>query len=114
MKVSYINKSNETTLNLIEVGEVFRFPNSRRIFMKLDLNGGSRFLTSDCNELWDMVSLSAENPFTEQREFEESHSYTELILCVELASGEVFLAYENSKVEKLNCELLVEEPCATF
>ena len=109
MKVSYINKSNETTLNLIEVGGVFRFPNSRRIFMKLDLNGGSQFLTSDCNELWDMVSLSAENPFDEQKEFEKSHSYTELILCVELISGEVFLAYENSKVEKLNCELLIEE-----
>ena len=109
MKVSYINKSNETTLELIEVGGVFRFPNSRRIFMKLDLNGESRQLTSDCTELWDMTSLSAENPFIEQSEFEESHEYAELVLCVELVSGEVFLAYEGSKVEKLNCELLVEE-----
>ena len=109
MKVSYINKSNETTLDLIEVGGVFRFPNSRRLFMKLDLNGESPQLTNNCNELWDMTTLSAENPFNEQSEFEENHEYAELILCVELISGEVFLAYEDSKVEKLNCELLVEE-----
>ena len=73
MKVSYINKANETTLNIIEVGEVFRFPNSSRIFMKLDLNGGSRFLTNDCDELWDMTTLSAENPFNEQKEFDIHH-----------------------------------------
>lgn len=109
MKVSYINKSNETTLELIEVGGMFRFPNSRRILMKLDLNGDSQYLTNDHTELWNMIALSAENSFREQNEFEENHEYGELVLCVELVSGEVFLAYEGSKVEKLNCELLVEE-----
>ena len=109
MKVSYINKSNETILELIEVGGVFRFPNSLRIFMKLDLNGDSKYLNDSCATLWDMTTLSAENPFNERSEFEKNHEYAELTLCVELVSGEVFLAYEGSKVEKLNCELLVEE-----
>lgn len=108
MKVSYINQSNETTLELIEVGGVFRFFNSRRVFMKLDLKGDSQYLNDSCAALWDMTTLTAENPFNEQSEFEENHEYAELVLCVELISGEVFLAYEGSKVEKLNCELLVE------
>lgn len=109
MKVNYIDKNNTTTLKLIEVGALFRPINSIDLYIKLDTVADSRlFKSSNSTVIWDNVAVGYDGEnFNGKEEFELEHEYSELILCADVITGEIYFLYENIKVESLKCELLV-------
>lgn len=110
MKITYQEKpiSRIPKLKDLDTGEVFRFPNSLRIFMRCDLCGESQLLSEKPSSIWGYVTKTANDPFEDKEHFDENFDYDQLIVCVELVSGNVTLFYEGIEVEPLDCELLIK------
>ena len=112
MKIKYVSKIEQPklTLNDIEVGELFRPVDSRMVFMRLDRDGNDELLTNQCSVLWEsMFNGYIGEDFDDRDEFEDNHSYDDLILCAEMDDGSVCLIYKDIEVEKLNAEIQIVE-----
>lgn len=110
MKVNYIENHNTTTLQLVEVGSVFRPTNSQELFIKLDRNAESEIFSDRYDVLWqNFIGGYIDEDFVNQDEFDMNHDYTELILCANIVTGKIYFMYENIRVDLIKCELLVEE-----
>lgn len=110
MKVNYIENHNTTTLQLIEVGSVFRPANSQELFIKLDRNAESEIFNNRCSVLWqNFIGGYIGEDFTNKDEFDMNHDYTQLILCADIVTGKIYFMYEDIRVEVVKCELFVEE-----
>lgn len=112
MKINYVSKIEQPkfTLNDIKVGELFRPVDSRMVFMRLDRDGNDDFLTNQCSVLWEsMFNGYIGEDFDDRDEFEDNHSYDDLILCVDMDDGSVCLIYKGIEVEKLNAEIQIVE-----
>lgn len=112
MKINYVSKIEQSklTLNDIEVGELFRPIDSRMVFMRLDIDGNDDLLTTHCSILWEsMLNGYIGEDFDDKDEFEDNHSYDDLILCAEMDDGSVGLIYKGIEVEKLNAEIQIVE-----
>lgn len=112
MKVNYVSKIEQSklTLNDIEVGELFRPIDSRMVFMRLDRDGNDDLLTTHCSILWESMSIGyMGEDFDDRDEFEDNHSYDDLILCADMTDGSVGLIYKGIEVEKLNAEIQIVE-----
>ena len=112
MKINYVSKIEQSklTLNDIKVGELFRPIDSRMVFMRLDRNGEDNLLTTHCSFLWEsMFNGYIGEDFDDRDEFEDNHSYDDLILCAEMDDGSVCLMYQGIEVEKLNAEIRIVE-----
>ena len=109
MKVNYIENHNTTTLQLVEVGSVFRPINSQDLFIKLDRNAESEIFSGRFKVLWqNFIGGYIGEEFTDKEEFDMNHDYTQLILCADIVTGEIHFMYENIKVKVIKCELFVE------
>lgn len=109
MKITYQEKPipQNPKLKDLNTGDVFRVTGSLRIFMRCDLCGESRLLAEKSSSIWGYVTKTANDPFEDKEHFDENFDYDQLIVCVELVSGNVTLFYEGIEVELLDCELLV-------
>lgn len=111
MKINYVEKTQKKiTLADIKVGELFRPTNSRDVYLRTDLWGDDEILTNNCNTLWQSFACGYDNePFENKDEFEERYDYEDLIVCVDMTNGEVYLLYKDITVERLKSEITIEE-----
>lgn len=109
MKVRYTEQTKKAVLlRDISIGTVFCPIGTQDIYMKLDHNGGSDFLTNNCSYLWSAVNGGYEGEDFETRsDFEEEYDYEDFVLCVDIESGNIALLFKNIKVETPNCELVI-------
>lgn len=111
MRIIYVkDPEQKILLKDIAIGTIFRPVNTDDIYMKLDHNGGSDFLTNNCSYLWSAMNGDYEGEDFETRsEFEENHDYEDTILCVDMKNGNISLLYKYIEIDILNCELVVKE-----
>ena len=111
MKINYVEKVNEEIkLKDIKIGELFRPINSRDVYMRTTIWGDNDLLTNSCNTLWNNIANGYEGePFEDRDDFEDKCEYEDLIACVDMESGEIWLLYQDIYVEKLKSELTIEE-----
>lgn len=109
MKVKYTEQTKKAILlKDISIGTVFCPIGTQEIYMKLDHNGGSDFLTKNCSYLWSATNGGYEGENFETRdEFEENYDYEDLVLCADIKSGNVTLLFKYIEVETPNCELTI-------
>lgn len=110
MKVKYIEQpEKKTLLKDIGIGTVFAPIGTNDIYIKLDHNGGSDFLTNNCAYLWSATNGGYEGEdFETRNDFEEEYDYEDLILCADVQSGNATLLFKHIEVEILNCELVIK------
>ena len=111
MKINYVEKVNEEIkLKDIKVGELFRPTNSRDVYMRTTIRGDDTLLTNSCNTLWENTACGyGGEPFEDRDDFEEKCEYEDLIACVDMERGEIWLLHQDVCVEKLKSELTIEE-----
>ena len=109
MKVKYAEQTTKKILlRDISIGTVFCPIGTQDIYMKLDHNGGSDFLTNNYSYLWSATNGGYEGEDFETRsDFEDEYDYEELVLCADVKSGNVALLFKHIEVETPNCELVV-------
>jgi hypothetical protein len=111
MKVRYNEQTKKVILlKDISIGTVFCPVGTHDIYMKLDHNGGSDFLTNNCSYLWTATNGGYEGEnFETRNDFEEDYDYEDLILCVDVQTGNVALLFKYIEIELLNCELIINK-----
>ena len=109
MKVKYAEQTKKAVLlRDIAIGTVFCPIGTSDIYMKLDHNGDSDFLTNNCSCLWSALNGGYEGENFETRsDFEEEYDYEDLVLCADIKSGNVALLFKYIEVETPNCELVI-------
>ena len=110
MKIRYTNKPQilNPMLKELSVGALFRPIISNTIYLLTDLYGESRLLTDSSSMLWEHFH-DIQNDFDDEEDFRDGHDYTELLLCINVESGEAELLYEDITVVIINAELVVEK-----
>lgn len=111
MKVRYAEHTKKAVLlRDISTGTVFCPIGTHDIYMKLDHNGGSDFLTNNCSYLWSAVNGGYEGEnFKTRSDFEEEYDYEEFVLCANVQTGNVALLFKHIEIELLNCELIINK-----
>ena len=110
MKIRYTNKPQvpNPTLKELAVGTLFRPINSNIIYLLTNLYGEHNILSTSCSWLWQGFH-DIQNDFDNQEDFEDSHDYTELILCIDIENGKAELLHEDITVVIIDAELVVEQ-----
>lgn len=111
MKINYVAKVNEQIkLKDIKTGELFRPTDSRDVYIRTSVRGDDNLLTNSFNSLWNSTANGYEgDPFDSKDDFEDKCNYEDLIVCVDIESGDIWLLHQDVCVEKLKSELTIEE-----
>lgn len=87
----------------INYGQVFRPTNSRAVYMRLPYTADEAVFTSYEATLNDYIQPIQVDGSLDDKEGDE------FIACVRLDSGVLAFLHKNTKVERLNCELVIKE-----
>ena len=102
MKVQYNKTEKEyDILNGAASGEVIRPVGSLELYLVADENGISNVFTDNTN----IIDERIWNP----QNIERDYRYSELIAVVRISDGAIGFMLNTTKIESLDCTLLVEE-----
>ena len=103
MKITHTQPTPTASITLDDIycGTVFRPFGSRRIFMLTVGNGLDDYLADTCSSLDKIVEEFSNYS-------EKWDNYKDLLLCVELESGQVVLISKYTYIEELEYEFLVK------
>lgn len=87
----------------INYGQVFRPTNSRAVFMRLPYTAGAEIFTSYDPTLNDYIEPIQVGGSLDDKEADE------FIACIDLSDGSLVFLHKDTKVERLDCELVVKE-----
>lgn len=104
MKLTYKNTAPTPSLTLDDLcyGSVFRPFGSQRIFMLTEGDGMSDYLADTCSDLDSIVDAFPHHS-------EVWTNYEDLLLCVELSNGKVYLISKYTYIEEIKYEFIIEE-----